>query len=106
MNNVMQHMNAFIVTGGSVEPFWNMYAVHLNNVIIYEALEKMRIGNLRQEDVDTNRRQMEDTSDPFANSPKRHPALIVNQQKPFNAETPLSILGDSFLTPQDLMYVR
>ena len=83
-----------------------MYAVHLNNVIIYEALEKMRIGNLRQEDVETNRKQMADTSDPFANSPKRHPALIVNQQKPFNAETPLSILGDSFLTPQDLMYVR
>ena len=89
-----------------MEPFWNMYAVHLNNPIIYQALESYRIGNLRQQDVDINKAQMADTSDPFANAPKRHPALIVNQQKPFNAETPLSILGDSFITPQDLMFVR
>ena len=92
--------------GGSVEPFWRMYAVHLNNEMIYGALESYRIGNLRQEDVDSNKEQMADALDPFANAPKRHPALLVNQQKPFNAETPLSILGDSFITPQELMYVR
>ena len=69
-------------------------------------LEQYRIGNLRDEDVQQNKAQMAAADDPFANAPSRHPALIVNQQKPFNAETPLNILGDSFLTPQDLMFVR
>ena len=95
-----------LTQGGSVEPFWRIYAVHLNNIVIYEALEKFRIGNLRVQDVENVKAYMADADDPFANSPKRHPALLVNQAKPFNAETPLSILGDSFITPQDLMYVR
>jgi len=95
-----------MAAGGSVEPFWHMYAVHLNNKTIYSMLEQYRIGNLRDEDVQQNKAQMAAADDPFANAPSRHPALIVNQQKPFNAETPLNILGDSFLTPQDLMFVR
>ena len=89
-----------------MEPFWKIYAVHLNNVVVYEALEKFRIGNLRKEDVDSVQSSLADTNDPFGNAPKRHPALVINKDKPFNAETPLSILGDSYLTPQDLMYVR
>ena len=92
--------------GGSVEPFWRVYAVHLNNVVVYETLEKFRIGNLRKEDVENVKSIMSDADDPFSNSPKRHPALIINKDKPFNAETPLAVLGDSYLTPQDLMYVR
>ena len=31
---------------------------------------------------------------------------MVNSATPFNAETPLSIIGDSFVTPADLFYVR
>ena len=49
-----------------MEPFWRMYAVHLNNEMIYGALESYRIGNLRQEDVDSNKEQMADALDPFA----------------------------------------
>ena len=60
-----------------------------------------RIGNLRMEDVESNKKEMATAHDPWANAPKRHKGLIVNQQKPFNAKTRLSILGDSFLTPQD-----
>ena len=51
-------------------------------------LEKYRVGNLREEDVAENK-SMNDSSDPFANEPKRHPALNVKTTKPFNAETPL-----------------
>ena len=95
-----------MAAGGSVEPFWRMYAVHLNNEVIYGMLEEYRIGNLKQEDVDNQKASLKESDDPFANAPKRHPALMVNQAKPFNAETPLSIITDSFLTPSDLFFVR
>ena len=44
--------------GSSVEPFWHMYAVHLNNKTIYGMLEQYRIGNLRMEDVESNKKEM------------------------------------------------
>jgi len=95
-----------MAAGGSVEPFWRMYAVHLNNKVIYEMLEQYRIGNLKQEDVESQKESLLNSDDPFANAPSRHPALLVNQAKPFNAETPLAIITDSFLTPADLFFVR
>ena len=42
----------------------------------------------------------------FAGDPKRHPALVVNAATPFNAETPLELITESFITPADLFYVR
>jgi len=95
-----------MAAGGSVEPFWRMYAVHLNNKVIYGMLEQYRIGNLKQTDVDSQKALLKASDDPFANAPKRHPALLVNQAKPFNAETPLAIITDSFYTPSDLFFVR
>merc|ERR1711962_117564 len=35
-----------MAAGGSVEPFWAMYAVHLNNAQVAGLLEQYRIGNL------------------------------------------------------------
>ena len=49
---------------------------------------------------------MADSDSPFAGDPSRHPALLVNNATPFNAETPLAIIGDSFITPSELFYVR
>jgi len=95
-----------MAAGGSVEPFWRIYSVHLDNMVIYGMLEKYRIGNLKEEDAASLKESLKDSDDPFANAPKRHPALLVNQAKPFNAETPLSIITDSFLTPADLFFVR
>lgn len=45
-------------------------------------------------------------ADPYVAEPLRHPALYVVIAKPFNAETPLDILADSFITPNELFYVR
>ena len=42
----------------------------------------------------------------FAGDPKRHPALVVNAATPYNAETPLDLITESFITPADLFYVR
>lgn len=45
-------------------------------------------------------------ADPYANEPKRHRALIVRKDKPYNAETPTDALGSSPTTPNELFYVR
>jgi len=91
-----------MAAGAGVEPFWAMYAFHLKDLDIMKMLEKFRIGNLAADDVEDR----SESDNPFSNDPKRHPALIVNNPTPFNAETPLAIIADSFLTPTELFYVR
>ncbi|XP_012288877.1 sulfite oxidase isoform X2 [Orussus abietinus] len=91
-----------MAAGGSIEPFWMMFANH-NNKEIHALLESMRIGNLSEEDVNHATDGMDD---PYAWEPKRHKALIINGHKPFCAETPPSLLVKSFTTPGDLFYVR
>lgn len=44
--------------------------------------------------------------DAYEKDPERSVALIVNSEKPFNAEPPLQILTDSFITPNSLFFVR
>eukprot|EP00096_Caligus_rogercresseyi_P011107 TRINITY_DN4281_c0_g1_i1.p1 TRINITY_DN4281_c0_g1~~TRINITY_DN4281_c0_g1_i1.p1 ORF type:complete len:575 (-),score=90.43 TRINITY_DN4281_c0_g1_i1:175-1899(-) len=88
--------------GSSIEPFWHLYAIHKNNREVYTLLEKYRIGNLDPSDVDTD----EGGEDPFSTDPKRHPVLKPLSSKPFNAEPPLQILADSYITPNDIFYVR
>ncbi|XP_064617297.1 sulfite oxidase-like [Liolophura sinensis] len=85
--------------GGSIEPFWKMYAAH-ENPAMYALLEKFRIGNI----VETSKPV--DMKDPFRNDPVRHPALRPNSVKPFNAEPPGPLLVDNFITPNELFFVR
>lgn len=47
-----------------------------------------------------------DEKDPFNKEPIRHPALLINSHKPFNAETPPSLLIDNFITPNQIFFVR
>lgn len=88
--------------GGSLEPFWNLYGVHKSPEIL-ALLETFRIGNLRESDVGESTKG---TGDPYENDPKRHPALKPASTKPFNAEPPVGILADSYVTPRELFYVR
>lgn len=98
--------NILMAAGGPLEPFWNLYAVHLNSQLVYGLLERYRIGNLHPDDAKENA-ELAKSQDPFLQEPKtRSPALVVNSLKPFNAETPLDKLADHFLTPNDLFYVR
>ena len=87
--------------GGSVEPFWDLYSVHLNDHV-FKVLESLRIGNVDPSDE----KQTFESSDYYGHEPKRHPALKVNVQKPFNAETPPQIISENFHTPNDLFFVR
>ena len=92
-----------LAAGGGLEPFWNMYAVHKNDSV-FEILEELRIGNIHPDDkVEVSKK---DVNDPYANDPPRHPALKVNSERPFNAETPSQLLTDNMLTPNELFFVR
>ena len=65
-------------------------------------LEELRIGNF----ADAQMVEKKDSKDPFANDPVRLPALIINSSKPFNAEPPRALAVDTFITPNQLFYVR
>jgi len=84
-----------IAAGSSVEPFWVLYGIH-KNLHVFKILESLRVGNLKKEDIV----QVSDVGDPYAKEPLRHSALRVANLKPFNAETPRSLLCDSFFTPK------
>lgn len=88
--------------GGSVEPFWTLYAVHKHPYVL-DMFEKYRIGNLAPDDVGESMKNMDD---PYGNEPRRHAALKPSSKKPFNAEPPLRLLVDSLVTPNELFYVR
>lgn len=92
-----------MAAGNSVEPFWLVYGIH-ENPHVYKIIEEYRIGNLDEGDSSTN--DTSNQSDPYANEPKRHPALIAASLKPFNAESPAALIGDHFITPNELFYVR
>lgn len=92
-----------LAAGKSIEPFWAMYAVHKNPEIL-KILEHYRIGNYIPKPEDLPKAK--DASDPYANDPKRHPILIPSSETPFNAEPPLEILTDNFITPKEVFFVR
>ncbi|CBZ49724.1 unnamed protein product [Neospora caninum Liverpool] len=90
-----------LAVGRELDPFWRVYGQH-NLDSVHELLESMRIGNL----VKLEEASDSALEDAYGNEPLRHPALIVRSEKPFNAETPLTLLADDFFTPNDLFFVR
>jgi len=93
-----------LAAGGSLEPFWDLYAIHRTEHV-YTILETLRIGNVHPDDVLPVSVPSAD-DDPYSHEPGRHPALRVNAPRPFNAETPPQLLVDQFFTPNELFYVR
>ncbi|QDZ17568.1 sulfite oxidase [Chloropicon primus] len=94
-----------LAAGKSVEPFWQIYQQHLGNPAVQEILGDLQIGWLDPKDVAGMELDL-DRNDPYAREPKTHPALSVHYAKPVNAEIPPSLLMDSWITPNDLWYVR
>jgi sulfite oxidase len=91
--------NIMLGAGSSIEPFWHTYQFHKQPYIL-KMLEKYRIGNLKAED----RASVENQGDPYANEPKRNPILMPRAATPFNAEPPLSVLVENFITPVEYFY--
>uniref|UniRef100_A0AAV1UMI1 Sulfite oxidase n=1 Tax=Peronospora matthiolae TaxID=2874970 RepID=A0AAV1UMI1_9STRA len=96
-----------LAAGKSIEPFWQLYAAH-NHADVHKVLETLRVGNLHADDVATLEaaRKQQYGDGPYSRDPVRHPALKVNSSMPFNAEPPPELLMESFLTPNDLFFVR
>lgn len=91
-----------MAAGGSLEPFWELFAVHKSPQVL-KMLEEHRIGNLRAEDRGLDLQNMDD---PFASDPRRHPILKPRSVKPFNAEPPMELLVENFYTPNEIFFVR
>lgn len=93
-----------LAAGGALEPYWEVFAVHKSDEV-YSILEEWRIGNITPNDRGKSK-QTGKKEGPYVNDPVRSPVLKVNTQEPFNAETPTVLLANSFLTPNDLFFVR
>ena len=93
-----------LAAGGSLEPYWEVFAAH-KTVEVEGILEELRIGNVHPDDRDKVN-QSARSEGPYANEPKRSPILKVNANEPYNAETPTVLLPDSYITPNDLFFVR
>lgn len=91
-----------MAAGGALEPFWELFAVHKSPQVL-EMLEQYRIGNLSLEDRGL---AIENMDDPFASDPLRHPILKPSSVTPFNAEPPLELLVENFITPNELFFIR
>lgn len=91
--------------GGSIDVFWDIFAIH-KQPYVRDILETYLIGYVASEDLVDGKLPQDKIEDPFLQDPERHPSLLTLTQKPRNAETPGDDLAASFLTPNDLFYVR
>ena len=102
--------------GGSVEPFWALYRQHvkakngadgglLPKDHVADILAPLQIGWLTPDETMIAVRTGKG-DDPYSSEPWRHPALISLSETPCSAETPTHLLGDAWLTPNALFYVR
>ncbi|GKT65162.1 sulfite oxidase [Colletotrichum tofieldiae] len=91
--------------GGSIDPYWNIFTIH-KSPHVYEILNQYLIGFIDSSDLVDGKPAAEEIEDPFKHDPVRDPRLITLTPKPRNAETPLEGLADSYLTPNELFYVR
>lgn len=102
--------------GQSVEPFWSLYRQHVQPASakgappvpkdhVQEILAPLQIGWLDPAEAAAAAATRSD-DDPYRHEPDRHPALKVHSETPCSAETPAHLLGDAYLTPNALWYVR
>lgn len=94
-----------LAAGDSIDPFWRLYKQHYNSKLPEEILLPLRIGTLHPDDL----RVLEanaDTSDPYSGDPPVSPLLKLHSDKPVNAECASSLLADSWITPDELFFVR
>ncbi|KAK3689548.1 Oxidoreductase, molybdopterin-binding domain-containing protein [Podospora appendiculata] len=91
--------------GGSIEPYWNIFTIHKSPHVL-EILSQYLIGYISKADLVNGRPPAEAIADPFDHDPERDPRLITHTAKPRNAEPPNTELDRSFLTPNELFYIR
>ncbi|KAI1638352.1 Oxidoreductase, molybdopterin-binding domain-containing protein [Biscogniauxia mediterranea] len=91
--------------GGSIEPYWDIFAIHKSQYV-RDILEQYVVGKVHPDDLQDGKPLQDHIEDPFVADPVRDRRLRKITEKPCNAETPADELADSFLTPNDVFYVR
>lgn len=92
-----------LAAGSSIEPYWAVFGAH-NTDEVREILEGLRIGNIASKD--RAKKDKTKKEGPYSSDPVRSPVLKVNTLEPFTAETPPVLLPESYLTPNDIFFVR
>lgn len=97
-----------LAAGKDLAAFWRIYQQHFGegaSETVAAHLSRMRIANLVPgDDEDSDEAS---TDDPFAAEPSgRHPSLKVWSQRAFNAEAPADLIGDTWITPNEVFYCR
>jgi sulfite oxidase len=98
-----------LAAGRAVDPFWKLYQQHLAEgpgEFIAKALSSMRVGNVAEDEPPPV-----DLDDPYKDEPKfgegwRSAALKVHTERAFNAEAPVALIGEDYITPTGLFYCR
>ncbi|KAI1098390.1 Oxidoreductase, molybdopterin-binding domain-containing protein [Jackrogersella minutella] len=91
--------------GGSIEPYWEIFSIH-KSPYVREILDQYVVGKVHPDDLRNGRPLQDYIEDPFKLDPVRDARLMKLTAKPCNAETPAQELAKSFLTPNDVFYVR
>eukprot|EP00038_Savillea_parva_P011368 m.197059 g.197059 ORF g.197059 m.197059 type:complete len:580 (-) comp19982_c0_seq1:119-1858(-) len=92
-----------LAAGKDIGPFWRVYQQHTRKGgLPLELLERMKIGVLDPSEPAPDI----DSADPYAGDPIRHPGLMFHNNKPANAELPPELLMDSWITPNELFFIR
>ncbi|TEA16092.1 Sulfite oxidase [Colletotrichum sidae] len=91
--------------GASIEPYWDIFTIH-KSPHVRDILNQYLIGFIDNADLVDGKPAAQEIEDPFKHDPNRDPRLITLTPKPRNAETPVEALSDSYLTPNELFYVR
>jgi sulfite oxidase len=100
-----------LAAGKDLAPFWRIYQQHFGEgaaETVAGHLARMRIANLVPGDDDDDAESSSvPADDPFAAEPTgRHPSLKVWSKRAFNAEAPADLIGDTWITPNEVFYCR
>ena len=87
-----------------------VYRQHFASDLPQQLMDKMIIGHLHPKDQEMVDLQMEkladETVDPYAYEPTRNSKLIVHGDTPMNAEVPRDVITQSYITPEEMFYIR
>jgi sulfite oxidase len=96
------HDKIMLAAGKAIDPFWRIYQQHEGRGNAVNQLATMCIGDL----ADPVSASDGDETDPYDQDPDRHPGLIFHNNKPCNAEVPVELMMDSWLTPNPVWFIR
>ena len=98
-----------MASGGRLEPFWNIFRNHLTEIRVPSAMQPLRIGTLAPKDQiimpDINQLGEDEQ---LINEPIREDQhnLHIFGEMPYYCEPKAPLFGESFLTPNQLFFVR